>query len=130
MINSILICTQCAYKGRPKIITKGSVIIELVLWLCFFVPGFCYSMWRRTNRPRVCPACGSPYMIPLDSPKAQELLKLKPFKRKQIEHKRFTIPPGDTIIKNLRPILSFIGTASIIILILLIICFIFSEPVP
>jgi len=74
----ILFCTHCGYKGKPKTITKGSFFIEILLWVCFIVPGLCYSIWRVTSRHKACPSCGAPHMIPLDSPKAQQILDLKP----------------------------------------------------
>ncbi|MCK9356289.1 MAG: hypothetical protein M0R22_03945 [Dehalococcoidia bacterium] len=52
---------------------KGSFWIELILWIFFILPGLVYSLWRLTTRTRVCPKCGEPNMIPLDTPKGQEL---------------------------------------------------------
>jgi hypothetical protein len=34
-----MICTNCGYTGWPKTVTKGSVFIELVLWICLLFPG-------------------------------------------------------------------------------------------
>jgi len=73
-----LICVNCGTQGKPKIITKGSILIEIVLWICLIVPGIIYSLWRHTSgRQPVCPSCGSPGMIPLGSPKAQAMLTEK-----------------------------------------------------
>ena len=69
-----LYCSNCGTVGTPKARTKGSFIIEVFLWLCFILPGVIYSLWRLTSREKVCPACGSPNMIPLDSPKARAAL--------------------------------------------------------
>lgn len=49
---------------------KGNFAIELILWLSFVVPGLLYTVWRLTNREPVCSQCGTPHMIPLDSPHA------------------------------------------------------------
>jgi predicted RNA-binding Zn-ribbon protein involved in translation (DUF1610 family) len=66
----MLFCPNCGATGTPTTRTKGSFFIEVILWLCFFVPGLIYSIWRLTTREKVCPRCGAPNMIPLDSPKA------------------------------------------------------------
>lgn len=63
-------CTACGTEAPPKDVTKGSMAVELVLWLCFIVPGVIYSVWRLTSKHRACPACGSAQLIPIDSPAA------------------------------------------------------------
>ena len=68
-----LMCTNCGFKGKPKLITKGSILIELVLWICLILPGLIYSIWRHASRYKGCPSCGAANMIPLDSPIAQKL---------------------------------------------------------
>lgn len=62
------ICASCGYLGAPKRITKGSIIIELILWLCLLIPGIIYSVWRLTTRYDACPKCGSASLVPPDSP--------------------------------------------------------------
>lgn len=69
-----LICVNCGTQGKPKVKTRGSILIEIVLWLLFIVPGVIYSFWRLTTRQKVCPSCGAPNMIPIDSPVAQKML--------------------------------------------------------
>jgi len=69
-----LLCLNCGTQGKPKLKTKGSIFIEIILWLCLIVPGLIYSIWRHTTRYKACPSCGAPNMIPLDSPRAQEIL--------------------------------------------------------
>lgn len=68
-----LICRNCGTIGKPKMRTKGSFLIELVLWLCFIVPGVFYSLWRLTTKEKVCPSCGATNMVPLNSPVGLEL---------------------------------------------------------
>ena len=70
-----LVCLNCGYIGKPKKVTKGSFAIEIILWLLMIVPGVVYSIWRLTTRHEACPTCGAINMIPLDSPKGQELSK-------------------------------------------------------
>lgn len=67
------ICTICGYTGKPKTITKGSFLIEVILWLCFLVPGIIYSIWRMSAKQAVCQKCKNPSMIPVDSPVGTKL---------------------------------------------------------
>lgn len=69
-----LICPACGYAGSPKTAVKGSILIEIVLWLCFLIPGIIYSLWRSSSRHKACPACGSTNMVPIDSPVGKNLL--------------------------------------------------------
>jgi len=55
-------CTSCSNKTRsPKM--KGNGWIELVLWLCYIIPGLIYSIWRRSGSPSVCPTCHKETLI-------------------------------------------------------------------
>jgi hypothetical protein len=50
-------CPNCKYEGYGKHITKGSIAVELVLWLLFMFPGLVYSIWRHSTKKLVCPEC-------------------------------------------------------------------------
>lgn len=63
-----MVCKDCGTVDRPARVTKGSIWIEIILWLCFLVPGVIYSIWRLTTRHDSCGACGSKSIVPLDSP--------------------------------------------------------------
>lgn len=63
-------CMTCGTSGLPKVITKGSIFIEIFLWLCLIVPGLIYSIWRLSSRHKACPSCGSPTLVPVASPAA------------------------------------------------------------
>ncbi len=69
-----LVCTQCGYVGEPKRAIKGNGFIEIVLWLCFIVPGLIYSIWRSSSRYKVCPKCSNASLIPMDSPRAKTIM--------------------------------------------------------
>jgi hypothetical protein len=69
------LCTKCGYIGNDKRITKGSFLLELLLWLAALLPGLVYSIWRFTSRYKACPECLTPNMIPTSSPIAQKLLR-------------------------------------------------------
>lgn len=69
-----LICSSCGHVGSSHTAVKGNILIEIVLWLCFIVPGLIYSLWRSSSRHKTCPVCGSTNMIPVDTPVGQKLL--------------------------------------------------------
>jgi hypothetical protein len=69
-----MICTVCGTAGEPKTITKGSTLIELILWLCFLIPGLLYSIWRLTSRHKACAACGNQNLVPPDSPIGKKIV--------------------------------------------------------
>lgn len=69
------VCTSCGYVGFPIRITKGSLLIEIFLWLLVIIPGVIYSIWRLTSRYDACPGCKNASMIPIDSPFGQKLVK-------------------------------------------------------
>jgi len=70
-----LFCTTCGSQSPTKAVTRGSIWIELILWLCLIVPGLIYSIWRMTNRVSVCAACGATTVVPVDSPVALKMRK-------------------------------------------------------
>ena len=70
-----LICTACGFQGAPKSHTRGSILIEIILWLAFIIPGLIYSLWRLTTRQQVCPQCQNAAMIPKGSPRGLQLVK-------------------------------------------------------
>jgi hypothetical protein len=70
----MIVCADCGVRGDPATNTRGSVWIELVLWLCFIVPGLVYSLWRLTSRQKVCPECRSSNLVPVNSPRGKKLL--------------------------------------------------------
>lgn len=70
-----MICANCGFKGVPKKVTKGSIFIELILWLFMIVPGVLYTLWRLTSKHKACPKCLAMNMVPLDTPKGKKLLE-------------------------------------------------------
>ncbi len=66
-------CIQCGYEGPTKSRYRGSILIEIILWLCLIVPGLIYSIWRHTSTADVCRACGAEGVIPVDSPVAEKM---------------------------------------------------------
>lgn len=68
------ICQHCGSTGTPRTVTRGSFLLEVLLWLTFLVPGILYSLWRLSTRQPVCRQCGASHMVPLHSPRGQKLL--------------------------------------------------------
>jgi hypothetical protein len=64
----------CGRVAAPVQHTPGSLAIEVVLWLCFLVPGLVYSLWRHSARHDVCASCGGASLLPPDAPVAQGFL--------------------------------------------------------
>lgn len=54
--------------------TRGSLLIEIILWLAFIVPGLIYTVWRHTSRYAACSACGANELVPVTTPGGRELL--------------------------------------------------------
>lgn len=71
---SKLVCRRCGSIGKTRKHYKGSVFIEIILWLCFVIPGLIYSLWRQTSTQKVCAVCGSAELIPTTSPAAAALV--------------------------------------------------------
>lgn len=69
-----LICSACGHVGTFKTATKGNLLIEIILWLSFLIPGIIYSIWRRSGLKRVCTVCKSENVIPVDTPVGKKLL--------------------------------------------------------
>jgi len=69
-----MLCVDCLNRGIPKDYIKGHFMIELILWLFFIVPGLIYTVWRLSSRKNVCQLCGGANLIPVDSPRARQLL--------------------------------------------------------
>lgn len=70
-----LYCTSCGAVGGSKRHVPGSIMIEIVLWLCFLIPGLIYTLWRYAASKKACKVCSQPTLIPASSPLAQKMLK-------------------------------------------------------
>ena len=70
-----MVCPNCLHVGPTKTVTRGSFFIEVILWLCFLIPGVLYTVWRLTTRSKACAKCGNTQLVPLDTPRGQQLIK-------------------------------------------------------
>ena len=48
------VCKDCGTVGETKTVARGSMGVEIVLWLCFIVPGLIYSIWRLSSKHETC----------------------------------------------------------------------------
>lgn len=68
-----LICSACGTTGQVRRETPGSFLIEVILWLCFLVPGLIYTIWRYSRRHWICKVCGNSALVPVSSPAGRSL---------------------------------------------------------
>lgn len=59
-----MVCTLCGYAGQPRTTSRGSIGLEIFLWLLLFVPGMLYSLWRLTSKEMDCPKCRNNMVYP------------------------------------------------------------------
>ncbi len=71
----LVVCTNCGSEGKPKRVTPGSFLIEIILWLCMLVPGLIYTIWRYNKKHDACAVCRSNSVVPADSDAAARIRK-------------------------------------------------------
>ena len=67
-------CPSCGHVGPGRSRMRGSLALELLLYLFLIVPGLIYSLWRHSSKAPICELCGLPGVIPADSPRARAVL--------------------------------------------------------
>jgi hypothetical protein len=70
-----MVCKDCGVTEEITKTAPGSLLIEIILWCCFLVPGLIYSIWRSSSRRYQCPKRSSLNVIPVDSPMAKQIAK-------------------------------------------------------
>jgi hypothetical protein len=73
--SGVVVCKACEMTGTPRSITPGSMGMEVLLWLCFLLPGMLYSTYRISKRYKGCAHCGSADIVPIESPAGQNILR-------------------------------------------------------
>lgn len=69
-----MFCKECYEVAVPKTVTPGYFIIELVAWCFMVLPGLLYTMYRISNKKKVCAHCGSESVIKADSFLAKKMM--------------------------------------------------------
>lgn len=69
-----LVCTTCGHHGPTVSHTRGSLLLEVVLWCMLIVPGVIYSFWRLSTRGPACSQCGGRSLVPANTPVGKQLL--------------------------------------------------------
>jgi Proteolipid membrane potential modulator len=69
----LFICTRCHEVIEPKMTVKGSVVVNIWLFICGVLPGIIYAVWRWTSRTKRCPKCGSEDFVPIETPRGRAL---------------------------------------------------------
>lgn len=72
------LCMECGSQLSPIEVNRGSWLIEIVLWLCYILPGVIYSIWRRVRKKEICRKCRMPSVERTNSErvlKMQNLMK-------------------------------------------------------
>lgn len=89
-MSDLMICTRCRTRDWPLRPISGTFAVEGLLWgaalLLFLlvniwvggvaaVAALAYSVRRYSTRGAFCPACRSAELVPVDSPRGNELLR-------------------------------------------------------
>ena len=67
------ICENCGTVAVPRLETRGSFIVEIILWMLLLLPGFVYTIWRQGSKYEVCSSCKAKNPIGLKTPRGREL---------------------------------------------------------
>jgi ssDNA-binding Zn-finger/Zn-ribbon topoisomerase 1 len=67
-------CPACGSVNDGRRHVPGSILIELVLWICLLIPGLIYSIWRHAASTKACSVCKTVGLIPVNSPRARREL--------------------------------------------------------
>ncbi len=70
-----MVCHDCGSQCDPAVKTRGSLLIEIIAWLLFLIPGIIYSLWRVSSRVNICPACGSERIVPINTPIGKKIME-------------------------------------------------------
>lgn len=63
-------CTRCGAVEERMFYARGSWLVCIFLCCLFLIPGIFYFAWMRSTEHYGCQKCGSPDIVPLDSPVA------------------------------------------------------------
>jgi hypothetical protein len=98
------VCAQCGSAAGTKVITKGSLLVEIFLWLLFLLPGLIYSIWRHASRTKGCRVCGSESIVPANSPVGRELLLRQQPNRSNPQLSTFSANQAPPVLSSAAPL--------------------------
>jgi len=75
IMKDLYICKACWLIATPRVIKKGSHVLEKILWCFLILPGIIYSTWRHITKENVCPTCSSLAVFPINSIPGQKLFE-------------------------------------------------------
>jgi hypothetical protein len=58
-----MLCTDCFETSHPQTLLDGSDRLEMLGWLCLFLPGWLYCAWRHALRTKACGVCGGTGLV-------------------------------------------------------------------
>ena len=118
------ICKQCGSITKTADSLPGNGWIEVVLWLCYLVPGLIYSIWRRTKKNLACSSCGSREIVGVTTPVGRQLLS-EHHNHTKVVASSATAPPSSS--KNGPSALRIVAALFIVLLLVFAAAFIVGQ---
>ncbi len=75
-----VVCRSCGrYASVPGQRMPGNLVLEVLLWLFYLIPGIIYSVWRRqdSNAVKFCVGCNGTDLLPVVTTEGQEVFRRK-----------------------------------------------------
>ena len=70
------ICKNCGNISNPKNRNKGSILVCIVLFLFFIIPGVIYLLWMLSNPIKICKECnGVNTVLGIETPVGKKLVE-------------------------------------------------------
>jgi hypothetical protein len=70
-----VICERCGTVAAAGTLRPGSTALEVFLWCLMLLPACIpYSIWRSSNKSRVCAQCGSADIVSIETPHGRQLM--------------------------------------------------------
>ena len=68
------ICRKCGTNKAPYLKRRGSLALEIFLYLFMIIPGVIYTLFRFTKIEKSCSKCGSEDVVESSTPVGQRLI--------------------------------------------------------
>ncbi len=80
-----VVCLDCGCVGEARSLHRGPAWLGLLLLLMGGPIGVIYAIWYLATAYKGCAKCKSSRVVPIDSPRGEELLRLNPRGRRSGE---------------------------------------------